>query len=148
MTDTKLTKEQAILLSSAAAVDGELEPFATHDENGQPIEEAENKEASALSRNVQLLSMAVAMLDPIAPFIKTCYTPEVIQNIAQAFTAVEIKRGWDVGQFMNEEMVLAIVALPPTIQAFVLGRQYIAAMREKNTFKPNPETIAPDHGNI
>ncbi|AMP00165.1 hypothetical protein CAter10_2519 [Collimonas arenae] len=150
-TTEKLTPEQAALLSGAAAVDNAVAPVITHDEQGNPIaDKPEVIEVSPFERNRDMLNMGLMMLTPAAPFLKECYTPDVVEGIAAAFTAVEIKRGWDVGKFMSPELTLALVALPPTIKAYLLGVEYIAAIREKNANKPNPETIAAPghHGDI
>jgi hypothetical protein len=142
-TEQKLTAEQAALLSGAAAVDSAVAPVITHDDQGNPIaEKPEVVEVSPFERNRDLLNMGLMMLTPAAPFLKECYTPDVVEGIAAAFTAVEIKRGWDVGRYVSAELTLALVALPPTIKAYVLGRAYIAAIREQSANKPNPETIA------
>jgi hypothetical protein len=149
-TEQKLTAEQAALLSGAAAVDSAVAPVITHDDQGNPIaEKPDMVEVSPFERNRDMLNMGLMMLAPAAPFLKECYTPDVVEGIAAAFTAVEIKRGWDVAKFMSPELTLALVALPPTIKAYLLGVEYIAAIRAKNTNKPNPETIpAPEqHGN-
>ena len=131
--ELKLTPEQAALVSEAASVDSQIAPTITHDENGQPIAQAPEQKIDPVARNRDLLTMGIMMLNPVAPFLSQCYTPEVIESIAGAFTAVEIKRGWDVQKYMSEELVLVLVTMPPTIKAYVLGKQYIEALREQNT---------------
>lgn len=143
MTEQKLTAEQVVLLSSASALDAELAPVITHDENGEPIAEQRDLAADAASRNRDLLNMGLMMLAPVAPFLAECYPPATVDAIAGAFTAVEIKRGWDVQKYMSEELVLALVVLPPTIKAYLLGKQYIAMLKERSEPVNNPETFAP-----
>lgn len=131
-----LNPMQQALLSSAAAVDEAVAPVLTVDEQGRPIEEPADQQAaqdSAFSRNRDLLQLGIGMLTPMLPFLPECYTPQVVEAIAAQFTAVEIKRGWNLGEQMTPEVMLAVVALPPTIQAFILGREYIAAKRAEKT---------------
>lgn len=133
-----LSPEQQALISGAAAVDQTVTPVLTHDAEGKPItppEEQASAHDQAYSRNKDLLTMAVTMLAPMAPFIPHCYPPAVIEAIAAAFTAVEIKRGWNLQEAMSAEVMLAIVAVPPTVQAVVLGRQYMATLKEQKTLQ-------------
>lgn len=130
--DAALNPQQQALLSSAAAVDEAVAPLVTVDAQGRPLEQAPDKQAaqdSAYSRNRDLLDMGIGMLTPMLPFLPTCYTPEVLDRIAAAFTAVEIKRGWNIDEKMAPEVMLAIAALPPSITAFMMGREYLALKR-------------------
>jgi len=141
-----LTPEQRALLSGASAIDDQVMPAITHDENGQPIAQEQDQQLAAVDakqRNVELLTLGMSLLQPVAPFLTECYPPQVIDAIAAAFTAVEIKRGWNVQQFMSEEFVLAVVAVPPTIKAVLMGRAYIAAMKAQAeaASKPNQDTM-------
>ncbi|MAF00885.1 MULTISPECIES: hypothetical protein [unclassified Herbaspirillum] len=134
--DTPLNPQQQALLSSAAAVDDAVAPLVTVDEKGNPIEPAadqQNMQDSAFSRNRDLLQLGIGMLTPMLPFLPECYTPQVVDAIAAQFTAVEIKRGWNLGEKMTPEVMLAVVALPPTFQAFMLGREYLAIKRAEKT---------------
>ena len=140
--EIKLTPEQAALVSDAATVDSQIAPTITHDENGQPIEAVQENKIDPVARNRDLLTMGLMMLKPVAPFLSECYTPDVIESIAGAFTAVEIKRGWDVQKYMSEELVLVLVTMPPTIKAYVLGKQYIEAIREQNTIAAHQQQQA------
>lgn len=150
-----LNPMQQALLSSAAAVDEAVAPVLTVDEQGNPIEEPTAKQASAgdaISRNRDFLAMGIGMLTPMLPFLPQCYTPEVIDQIAAAFTAVEIKRGWNLGEHMTPELALAMAALPPSVAAFMLGREYLAAKRAEKTAQnaSNQKSafgdVANDHG--
>lgn len=136
-TDTaSLNPEQQALLSSAAAVDEAVAPLVTVDAQGRPLEpEADHQAAqdTAFSRNRDLLQLGIGMLTPMLPFLPDCYTPQVVDAIAAQFTAVEIKRGWNLGEQMTPEVMLAVVALPPTFQAFMLGREYLALKRAEKT---------------
>jgi hypothetical protein len=139
-----MTPEQLAILGSAAKTDSEVAPVLLFDADGNAIAPPApevDPAAEAMQRNVQLFQMALMMLKPVAPFLEECYPPETVNQIAGAFTAVELKRGWNVGKFMSEEFVLVVVALPPTIMAYAKGREYIAAQRAQLA-RPNPETIA------
>ncbi|WP_343741804.1 hypothetical protein [Herbaspirillum huttiense] len=134
--DTPMNPQQQALLSSAAAVDDAVAPLVTVDEKGNPIEQAADQQAAqdtAFSRNRDLLQLGIGMLTPMLPFLPECYTPQVVDAIAAQFTAVEIKRGWNLGEQMTPEVMLAVVALPPTFQAFMLGREYLAIKRAEKT---------------
>ena len=149
-----LSPQQQALLSSAAAIDEAVTPVLTHDAQGQPIaapEEQQSAQDAAFSRNRDLLTLGVTMLAPMLPFIPQCYPPATIEQIAAAFTAVEIKRGWNLQEAMSAEVMLAIVAVPPTIQAVILGRQYIAALKAQKTPQnaandSEPEKVINEHG--
>lgn len=73
-----------------------------------------------------LLTMGVMMATPALPFVPQCYTPEVIGNISTAAAAVCEKHGWNVGDVMSPELVLAVAAVPPTLQAFVMFKHWKA----------------------
>ena len=124
----RLTPAQAAILASATTVEtslaGQVQP---HDEHGNPIEP--EPEVDKQAGNRQLLQFLVTAATPALPFLPTCYTPEVIDNIAGAFTAVEEKYGWDVGANIGPEFALAIFALPPTVTAYQLGKAHFAELR-------------------
>ena len=135
-TEQEISLEQAALLSNAAAVDSAVAPVITHDANGNEIPQEADQQSQhdvAFSRNRDLLTMGITMLTPMLPFLPKCYPPATVEAIAAAFTAVEIKRGWNLQEAMSAEVMLAVVAVPPTIQAVILGRQYIAAVKEHKT---------------
>jgi hypothetical protein len=73
-----------------------------------------------------LLTMGVMMAAPALPFLPQCYTPEVIGNISTAAAAVCEKHGWNVGDVMSPELVLAVAVLPPSLQAVVMFKQWKA----------------------
>lgn len=124
----KLNAAQAAMLASASSVDGTLvADVLPHDEEGNLVEEA--APVDKLAGNRELLGFLVMAATPLLPFLPTCYTPEVIDNIAGAFTAVEEKYGWDIGSNIGPEVALAIFTLPPTFAAVTLGRQYFADQR-------------------
>lgn len=74
-----------------------------------------------------MLTMGVAMVSPALPFLGQCYPPATCQQIGVAFGAVADKYGWALNGLSSPELVLAVVAVPPTITAFVLGKQFFAA---------------------
>lgn len=143
-----LTPEQASLLASVTMTESVIAPPVTHDAAGQPIEEAPVEDAG--TENTLILSALIDMLAPALPFIRDCYPPETIQRIALAYTAVEEKHGWNARRYVGVEVQLAIVAIPPTIAAVVIGRQYFASLRPEKqevpgaTMQPR-EKVINDH---
>lgn len=140
----KLTPEQAAILASATKVETDLSGQVQHDAQGNLIDPAqEQDQGDPIAENAALLSMLVAVATPAFPFIGQCYTPDVVNNIATAYTAVEIKYGWEARKFVGPELGLALVAIPPTIAAVMLGRQHFAelrAKREAEQARKTPET--------
>ena len=127
--EQKLTPEQAAIIASASSVESKMSGQIMHDADGNLITEAEEDNSDPVEENRQILQLLVSIATPAMPFLEKCYTPEVIAGIAAAYSAVEEKYGWNVRQFMGCEVGLAMVALPPTIAAVVLGKQYFAEKR-------------------
>jgi hypothetical protein len=125
----KLTPEQAAILASASKVESDLSGQVTHDGEGNLIEPEAKTDAA--EENAAMLGMLVAIATPAMPFLSKCYTPEVIGNIAGAFTAVEQKYGWNVRSMVGPEFALALCAIPPTLGAIVLGRAHFAEIKER-----------------
>ena len=126
-----LTPQQAQLLASVHSVEAGLVSAAPpHDAEGNLVEEP--APVDNVAGNRQLLTFLVTAATPAMPFLPECYTPEVINNIAAAFTAVEEKYGWNVGGALaGPEFALAMFALPPTITAYQLGKAHFAEQRAK-----------------
>src|SRR6478736_9637827 len=99
--ETALTPEQKQLLASVTAIDQSIEQPIAHDEQGNPVEP--EQQVSALQENTAILAALVITLTPALPFLKECYPPQTIQQIAAAYTAVEEKRGWNARQFLSVE---------------------------------------------
>lgn len=129
MSDEKLNQQQAALLAHVTNLDAEITPEITHDENGELIPQQQSQE-SAAAENKAILEVLVAMASPALPFLSECYTPDTIERIANAYTAVEQKYGWNIREHMGVEVQLAIVAIPPTLMAVVMGREYFKQKRE------------------
>lgn len=125
----KLTPEQAAILASAGKVENDLSGQILHDENGNIIDAEAEPQENPAEENRQILSLLVSLATPALPFLAECYTPEVVANIAAAYTAVEEKYGWNLRSHMGCEVTLALVAIPPTLTAVVLGRQHFAEKR-------------------
>lgn len=125
----KLSQAQAALLAQVTNLDAEITPAITHNENGELIPEPQSLD-SAAAENKAILEVLVAMASPALPFLGECYTPETIERIANAYTAVEQKYGWNIREHMGVEVQLAIVAIPPTLMAVVMGREYFKQKRE------------------
>lgn len=130
MSDEKLSQEQAALLAQVTKLDAEITPEVTHDENGALIPEPQSLE-SAAAENKQILGVIIDMLTPVLPFLPECYTDETITKIANAFTAVEEKHGWNARSHLGVEVQLAFVAIPPTIGAVIMGREYFKWKKEQ-----------------
>ncbi len=113
------------LLAIAAAGDAELA--------GQAVMPGAVQEAAPGPNQADqiggLLTMGVMMAAPALPFIPACYTPEVIGNISTAAAAVCEKHGWNIGDVMSPELVLAVAVLPPTLQAVVMFKHHQAEKR-------------------
>jgi hypothetical protein len=130
-TEEVLTPEQARLLASVNSVESTLGGAdIPHDEQGNLLPEPEPVDKAAGNR--QMLTFLVTAASPAMPFLPECYTPEVINQIAAAFTAVEEKYGWDVGgKLAGPELALAMFAIPPTFMAYKLGKEHFKLQREK-----------------
>lgn len=141
-----LTPEQAAIMASANRVESELSGQVLHDAEGNIIEQAEEDNSDPVEENRQILALLISLATPAMPFLEKCYTPEVIAGIAAAYSAVEEKYGWNIRQHMGCEVGLAIVAIPPTIAAVVLGRQHFAEKRAIAELEARAQgrTLAPD----
>jgi hypothetical protein len=102
-----------------------------------------------------MITMAVAVLSPALPFLAQCYPPPTCEQIGIAFGAVADKRGWSMGALSSPELALAVVAVPPTITAFVLGKAHFAAKRAEEaiakaqaTSREVPELVVGDNGGV
>jgi hypothetical protein len=123
-----LTAEQRALLASVHAAENNIGGSTIDlDETGQPKAPQEPENPSG--ENKAILETLIAILTPALPFLPTVYTPDTIERIANAYTAVEEKYGWKVRDMMGVEVQLLIVAVPPTIQAIVLGRMHFEQLR-------------------
>lgn len=92
-----------------------------------------------------MLQMAVTVLEPVLPFLPSCYPPEVCDRIGTATAAVAQKRGWNLDLVASPELALACVAIPPTVQAVVMGRSYFAwrAAQDARAARPKPTPAPP-----
>lgn len=127
----KLTPEQAAILASASKVESDLVGQIMHDENGNLIEPVDEQaaQASAEEENADLLNLLIGIASPALPFLSQCYTPEVVQSIAAAYTKVEEKYGWNARGMIGCEFALGLVAIPPTILAYVMGKKHFAELK-------------------
>lgn len=123
-----LPPELAELEAVAAAADARIAGAAALP--GAPGAEP----APAVDRGAEfgaMLQMAVMMGTPALPFLPQCYTPEVCGQIGTAFAAVAEKYGWNLDGLSSPELALAVVAIPPTVTAVVLGREHFADRRRQ-----------------
>lgn len=126
------TPQHAQLLHLASATDAQLDAGAAVVQPGQA------EPPAAVDRGAELgamLSMIVAIAAPALPFLPQCYTPDTCRQIGTAFAAVAAKYGWSL-DFEAPELALAIVALPPTINAVALGRAHFAEKRRAPNDRP------------
>jgi hypothetical protein len=143
MSDIELNQEQKLLLGHVNQVEQNLGANTIDvDDAGNPKPEVDLGNPS--EENKAILATLISILTPAMPFLEECYPPDVIERIANAYTAVEEKYGWNVRGMMGVEVQLAIVAIPPTIQAIVLGRAYFAAKKRDAEKVINPDGGAPD----
>jgi len=101
---------------------------------------------NVIEENTALLSTIITILSPALPFLPGCYPPSTVAAIAAAYTAVEVKRGWNLRKLVSEEGALLMVAAPPTIAAVIAGRQHfarLAAAKEAKEAVPTPGAAAP-----
>lgn len=126
----QLSPEQAAILASASQVEKNLSGQVQHDGQGNLIE-PEADQGDPIGENRDLLAMLLAVATPAMPFLAQCYPPEVVNNIAAAYTAVEIKYGWKARDLVGPELGLALVAIPPTIAAVLLGKAHFAELKAK-----------------
>lgn len=124
-----IAPDLAAVGNALAAVDAKL----TAAEGVQPPPgEAQAEAAPAVDRGAELgamLTLGVKMAAPALPFLPGCYTPEVCEQIGQAFAAVADKYGWNLGGMDSPELALALVTVPPTLVAVKLGREHFAVKR-------------------
>jgi hypothetical protein len=143
MSDIELNQEQKLLLGHINQVEQNLGANTIDvDDAGNPKPEVDPGNPS--EENKAILATLIAILTPAMPFLQECYPPDVIERIANAYTAVEDKYGWNVRGMMGVEVQLAIVAIPPTIQAIVLGKAYFAAKKRDAEKVINPDGGVPD----
>jgi hypothetical protein len=146
MSDEQLTPEQIKLLATVKQVEAGITPEEMElDKQGNVIEPPPSIDEAA-AENAAILGVLVQMLSPAMPFLPSCYPPETIQQIAAAYTAVEQKHGWNARQYLSVEVQLAIVVLPPTIQAIAIGRAYFAEKRAQaaKNITPGASDVSPE----
>lgn len=117
----------ADLVSLASATDAQLDAGAPGalDQAPQPAPVDRGAELGAM------LQMVVAIATPLLPFLPECYSEATCQQIGTAFAAVAEKYGWNLDLANCPELALAIVTIPPTVNAVALGREHFAARRRE-----------------
>lgn len=121
-----LPPELAELAGIAAAADAELSGQAAPGAPGAVQAEPAQDQGAELAA---MLQMGVMMAAPALPFLPACYTPETCAQIGTAFAAVADKYGWNLSAVKSPELALAVVTIPPTVQAVILGRAHFAELR-------------------
>lgn len=141
-----LSPDQRVLLAHVTATEQSLGGNTIDvDEQGNPIPPGEQAQPeNPAGENLAILQTLIAILTPALPFLPKVYTPDTVERIANAYTAVEEKYGWNIRGMMGVEVQLAIVAIPPTIQAIALGRAYFEQQKRDAEKVINPEGGAPD----
>lgn len=117
----------AALEREAQRVDAELGGAAP----GEQPEATERPliDQSAVDENAAIFSAIIGLLTPIMPYLPAAYTPEAVDSIARAFTAVEVKRGWNLSGLLSAEAALAIAVVPPTALAVQMGIEHVKQQR-------------------
>lgn len=115
----------AELVQLASATDAELD--GTPPAAGQPPQPPVDRGAELGA----MLQMVVAIATPLLPFLPQCYTEDTCRQIGTAFAAVANKYGWDLDLANCPELALAIVTIPPTVNAVALGRAHFEAKRRE-----------------
>jgi hypothetical protein len=109
----------------------------------QTVEEQKAARLAALkAENIALLNMALQIMAPMLPFLPTIYTPAVLDNIATAGAAVELKHNISLGELFGkykEEAMLAIAVVPCTVQAVVMTRAYLAEQKAARELDKNKD---------
>lgn len=94
------------------------------------------------------LTIAVAMLGQVLPYLPAIYTEQVLRGIAGALSKVSEKYGWDTSGFFSkyapEIMLLATVL--PTLPALKRGHESWIAAREKAAQQDGQQTAAAEAG--
>ncbi len=121
----ELPPELAELAGLAAAADAQVSGAAVMPGMEPPPAPDKGAELGAM------LQMGVMMATPALPFLPSCYTPEVCAQIGTAFAAVAEKYGWQLNAISSPELALAVVTVPATVQAVILGREYFKTKREQ-----------------
>lgn len=121
----ELPPELAELAGLAAAADAQVSGAAIMPGMEPPPAPDKGAELGAM------LKMGVMMATPALPFLPSCYTPEVCDQIGIAFAAVADKYGWQLNAMSSPELALAVVTVPATVQAVILGREYFKTKREQ-----------------
>ena len=125
------SKSKDSIEREAAALDAEL--GAVEDGHAPPgagtVQQAPSE--TLVQENQAIFESIVTMLTPALPFLAQCYPKPVVEGIARAYTAVEVKRGWSLSGMLSAEGALAMVALPPTVMAIAMGREHFARLRQQ-----------------
>ena len=113
---------------------GETGPAAPGEPSSSAPQEPGAQLAKLRQENLDLMEMGIELIEPMLPMIRQCYTPAVCAKIAERGAAVEMKYGVSLpGLFgkYQDEIMLAVVAVPPTIKLVMAARIYIAELKAK-----------------
>lgn len=122
-----LNADQQRLLASVSAVESQF----TQPEDGTEQGNAATELLDPVEENADLLQSLLDLLVPVLPFLPEIYTPKVVKQIATAYTKVEQKHGWNTRDIMSCELQLALVAIPPTIAAVMVSKEYFKQLKEQ-----------------
>lgn len=126
MKPDQLPPDLAELDAIAAAADAQLDTASALP--GAPGADQADPEPTQAEQLAGVLQLAVMTLAPALPFLPQCYPPEICKQIGVAAGAVCDKHGWKFDA-MPPELALAAIAIPPTVQAVVMGRAHFAQQR-------------------
>jgi hypothetical protein len=121
-----LTPDQAKLLAHVTLTEQGLGDDIKADAEGNPIPpEEEAKPIDPGAENYAMLKDLLKVALPAFPFLVEIYTDEVLQEIANAWAAVEEKHGWNIRKYMSVEVQFLLVAGPPTFTAVMVMKAYL-----------------------
>jgi hypothetical protein len=89
------------------------------------------------------LSVVVAVVSPLLPYVESIYTPEVQARLAAAYVPVAEKYGWTAGGWFEQygaEIALAVTVAPLAMQTKVAHAEWVAE-REREARKREPARV-------
>lgn len=139
-------EEAAALAAQAAAADALVAPAGIADAGEAGQDEPSMQErlqagfrdmlpdntarlAELRQENLDLLEMGIEMIEPVLPIIRAHYTPQVCGKIAARGADLELKYGISLPELFGkykEEIMFAVVTVPPSVQLIMATRAYIA----------------------
>lgn len=133
------------LAAEAAAVDAEHAPQPQADEAAPKVAQAQPP-ADEVAELTALISITVGLFAPLFPSLRTIYTPQTVDQIAQAAVPVMRKHGWSTGNLLGqyaEELALAAVVAPVAMATWRGIQSDLAARKAESSKGAKPEPVQP-----